>query len=215
MEERAVIRRLWNDALTWLRNFKRTMILERPTGLKTLGDASVIKRPRVLWGREHIEIGSRCLVMSNCLMQAVVKYEESHYEPCIEIGDDVYIGRYAYLVAAQEITIADGCVLSEHVYIADNSHGYDPLAGPIMRQPLEVKGPVRIGPNCFLGYRVAVMPNITLGEWCIVGANSVVTCSFPAYSMIAGAPARLIKVYSHELHRWVTPTVSTDAEGRE
>ena len=38
------------------------------------------------------------------------------------------------------------------------------------------------------------MPNVTLGENCIVGANSVVTHSFPANSVIAGCPAKLIKV---------------------
>ncbi|WP_396275136.1 acyltransferase [Granulicella aggregans] len=72
-----------------------------------------------------------------------------------------------------------------------------------MRQNLESKGPIVIGDNCFLGYRVAVTPGVTLGEWCVVGANSVVTKSFPPYSMIAGAPARMIKRYSLEERAWV------------
>jgi acetyltransferase-like isoleucine patch superfamily enzyme len=138
-------------------------------------------------------------------MYAIRDYQGKKYDSSIVIGNDVYIGRYVFLVAAQGITISSGCVLSEHVYITDENHGYNPLAGPIMQQELESKGPVRIGPNCLLGYRTAVMPGVTLGEWCIVGANSVVTHSFPSYSMIAGAPARLIKVYSHELRQWVEP----------
>jgi acetyltransferase-like isoleucine patch superfamily enzyme len=50
------------------------------------------------------------------------------------------------------------------------------------------------------------MPAVTLGPHCIVGANSVVTRSFPGYVMLGGLPARLIKVYSHELKTWVVPS---------
>lgn len=71
-----------------------------------------------------------------------------------------------------------------------------------MEQPLESKGPVRIGARCFLGYRAAVMPGVTLGEHCVVGANSVVTRSFGSFSMVAGSPARLIKVYSAATGKW-------------
>lgn len=198
-----------NTVKTWLARFGRFVFLRRPFGLAALGRDSAILRPRTLWGRDHINVGDDCVVLPHSLIQAVVNYEGSHFNPTIRIGNGVYIGRYAYLVASEEIAIEDGCVLSEHVYITDGNHGYDPHSGPIMQQPFETKGPVHIGPNCFLGYRVAVMPNVTLGEWCIVGANSVVTRSFPAYSMIAGAPARVVKVYSHEQRKWVAPPQST------
>jgi lipopolysaccharide O-acetyltransferase len=106
------------------------------------------------------------------------------------------------LAAIGEITIGYGCVLSEHVYITDVAHGYDPAAGLIMAQPLTSKGPVRIGDYTFLGYRVSIMQGVELGEYCIVGSDSVVTHSFPAYSMVAGNPARLIKTYSLESRCW-------------
>ena len=93
--------------------------------------------------------------------------------------------------------------LSEYVYITDNAHGLHPERGPIMKQPLESKGPVHIGRNCFLGFRVSIMPGVTLGEHCVVGANSVVTRSFPAYSMVAGMPAKLIKVFDHSKKGWI------------
>jgi acetyltransferase-like isoleucine patch superfamily enzyme len=73
-----------------------------------------------------------------------------------------------------------------------------------MEQSLISKGPVVIGRSCFLGFRVAVMPGVTLGEHCVVGANSTVTRSFPAYSMIGGSPARILKRYSQTLGRWVS-----------
>lgn len=185
--------------------WKRQILLERPWGLQKLGKRSIVKRPRKLTGRNSIWIGDDTYVHSYSLMIAVSQYAGKVYHSSIRIGNFVYIGRHVYLTAVQEISIGDGCVLSEHVYITDLSHGLDPNCGPIMSQDLETKGPVRIGANCFLGYRSVVMPGVTLGEWCVVGANSVVTRSFPSYSMIAGAPAQLIKVYSRELGKWLAP----------
>jgi acetyltransferase-like isoleucine patch superfamily enzyme len=102
------------------------------------------------------------------------------------------------------ICIDDGCVLSEYVYMTDLFHGFDPTKGLIMSQDLISKGSVKIGESSFIGYRACIMPGVTLGKHCVVGANSVVTKSFPDYSMIAGSPARLIKTFSFEKQDWVS-----------
>jgi acetyltransferase-like isoleucine patch superfamily enzyme len=196
---------LWSVLRRFLGACKRHILLQRPWGLQRLGKRSVVKRPRKLIGRKSIQIGDDTYILSKSLILAVSRYAGKMYHSSVRIGNGVYIGGHVYLTAMQEISIGDGCVLSEHVYITDLNHSFDPTRGPIMSQDLVTKGAVRIGANCFLGYRSAVMPGVTLGEWCIVGANSVVTRSFPAYSMIAGAPAQLIKVYSHELGKWVDP----------
>ena len=72
-----------------------------------------------------------------------------------------------------------------------------------MQQSSFDKGSIILGENVFLGFGVKVMPNIKLGDWCIVGAGSVVTKSFPEYSMIAGNPAKLIKKYDLNLNKWI------------
>jgi len=189
-----------------LKDCKRFAFGQRPWGLANLGPESFVEWPRDLSSRRFIRIGSRSRIKSYASISGIDEYAGTRYRPRIEIGNDVYIGRYVYMTACQEIVISDGCVLSEHIYISDSTHGFDPQKGLIMKQKLESKGGVHIGPNCFLGYRVTITQGVELGEWCIVGAHSVVTRSFPAYSMIAGAPARLLKLYSHELQQWVEPT---------
>ena len=206
--------KLWWQLRPHLADLKKKL-LHRPFGMKSFGWGSAIIRPHQIVNREKVEIGSRTLIQPNSFIMPVRKYEGTLYNPSIRIGDDVYIGRQMYLTAIQAITIGDGCVLSEQVYITDLLHGFDPDRGLIMKQQLVSKGPVCIGPHCFVGFRVAVMPGVTLGERCVVGANSVVTRSFPAYSMIAGTPARLVKTYSHELKDWVTPSnAALTGEGR-
>jgi acetyltransferase-like isoleucine patch superfamily enzyme len=177
-------------------------IIYRPRRVK-MGERSYIRRPFTLLFPELLEIGNDTNIYSDAYITPLREYAGIKYRPTMAIGNGVYIGRHAYFVSIDSITIGDGCVLSEYVYITDNAHGLHPNKGPIMTQPLESKGPVRIGARCFIGFRVSIMPGVTLGEHCVVGANSVVTHSFPSHSMIAGVPARLVKRYSSELESWL------------
>jgi acetyltransferase-like isoleucine patch superfamily enzyme len=171
--------------------------------LRKCGSDSFILRPRLINGPEYIELGDRTMINKHSWLSAISEYAGERFHPRLMFGNDVYVGRYACIVATQDIVIEDGCVLSEHVYVADNGHGLSPRAGLIMQQKLVHKGAVRLGPHCFIGYRACILPGVQLGEHCVVGANSVVTESFPPYSMVAGIPARLIKKYSFETNDWV------------
>lgn len=56
--------------------------------------------------------------------------------------------------------------------------------------------PIRLGDHCWIGMNAVILPGVELGENVIVGAGSVVTRSFPAYTIIAGNPARVIRELS-------------------
>jgi maltose O-acetyltransferase len=53
--------------------------------------------------------------------------------------------------------------------------------------------PVRVGAGSWLGIGVAVLPGVTIGEGCVVGANAVVTSDLPDYSIAVGVPARILR----------------------
>lgn len=57
---------------------------------------------------------------------------------------------------------------------------------------LQLKKPVKIGSNCFIGQRAFILPGITIGDNVIVGAGSVVTKDIPSNEVWAGNPARCI-----------------------
>jgi len=170
-----------------------------------MGEGTRFQRPYTLVcpDPESLIIGKETAIYPDAYISLIKEWAGFKYTPQIKIGDGVYIGRHAYFAALDSIIIENGCVLSEYVYITDHAHGLHPEHGPIMKQQLESKGPVHIGRNCFLGFRVSIMPGVILGDHCIVGANSVVSRSFPAYSMIAGCPAKVVKVYSQKTGTWM------------
>lgn len=165
---------------------------------------SNIKMPSKIEGGEFLHVGSGSSIGQYSWIGAFEEYRGQKYKPNIFIGDNVSIGNFTCITAIDEISIGDDCLISEHVYISDHAHGFDPSINmPFVQQPLTSKGKVVIGKSCFLGFRVSVLSGVQLGNFCIVGSHSVVNKSFPDYSMIAGSPAEIIKTYSLELGDWV------------
>lgn len=165
----------------------------RPIGIAALGSRSVVMLPRRVQGASRVEIGSDVIVQPHAWIAAIERFGDCVYAPRIRIADHVRIGQHAMITAIEAVEIGEGCLLSEQVFMSDHVHGTTPGAVPPTRQPLEGRGPVRIGRHCFIGIRACIMGGVTLGDYCVVGANSVVTRSFPSGSVLAGTPARLVK----------------------
>ena len=187
------------------RSLKRFIkyLIYRPLGVKA-GEDSFVMLPRWVHNPARIQIGARCFVGRFAIFNPMTSYAGLPQNGHVYLGDDVYIGGFSQIHSMHKLEIGDGCVLSEHVYVSDNAHGLNPNAGPIMEQPLESKGPVKLGRCVFVGFGSSILPGVTLGDHCIVGTRSVVTRSFPAYSMIAGSPAKLIKSFDHRTQKWLS-----------
>ncbi|MHB8691988.1 MAG: acyltransferase [Solirubrobacteraceae bacterium] len=164
----------------------------KPLGIGALGDGSFIGYPRRILGRHRIHVGARTYILGESWLMAHEQYAGVIFDSRVSIGNDVYIGRHFTLSAAIGVTIGDGSVISDNVYIGDTDHGFAPDRGLILKQPLTSRGAISIGAHSFIGYGSVVLSNVVLGEHCVVGSNSVVTRSFPAHSRIGGVPARLL-----------------------
>ncbi len=114
-------------------------------------------------------------------------------ESRIRIEAGTAIGNDFVITANDSIHIGRDCLISYRVTIMDHSHITGWNVNPVT-SGLTLGQSVKIGARCFIGCNVVIMPGICLGSNCIVGANSVVTKSFEAGSVIAGAPARLLRV---------------------
>lgn len=110
----------------------------------------------------------------------------------IEIGDGSFVNRDVMLDDRAAITIGDYTGLSAGVVIETHTHNYDDFSKPLLHAGRS-HAPVSIGSNCLLGYKVAVMAGITIGDRCIVASNSVVTKDVEDRMIVGGVPARPIK----------------------
>jgi acetyltransferase-like isoleucine patch superfamily enzyme len=102
------------------------------------------------------------------------------------------------MVAAMDhVEIGAHCMFANGCVITDANHRFDDHHLPVPWQGFTSKGPTRIGDNVWCGAHVVVTSGVTIGERCVIGANSVVTTNIPAFSVASGSPARVIKEIEH------------------
>lgn len=143
-----------------------------------------------------MSIGDNVYISRYSSVTAWKKRQNQIFSPKVVIGNNVYIGPFAHITCINRIEIGNGCEIGENVTISDNNHGYinyKDINIDVSKRDLSSNGPVLIGDFTWIGDKVSILPNVTLGRNCIVGANSVVTKSFTDNSVIAGNPAKLIK----------------------
>jgi acetyltransferase-like isoleucine patch superfamily enzyme len=108
----------------------------------------------------------------------------------LEIGERSLVNFGTSIVAANCVTVGPRCLIGTHCMIMDTPfHNVDPnrrLEPP----PSEA---IEIGENVWIGARVIVMPGVTIGDDCAIGAGSVVTHDVPPKSLAAGVPAKVIR----------------------
>jgi len=105
----------------------------------------------------------------------------------IIIGENCVIGENCLLDGRRGIIIGDNVNISSNVSIYTLQHDYnDPNF-------TAVGGPVKIGNHCWISSNSIILPNVILGEGVVVGAMSLVTKDQPAYKLIGGSPAKIIK----------------------
>lgn len=157
--------------------------------------------------RKYLEIGSDCIISGNYIFESSEGY--------IEIGNHTYIGGSTFISRSRisigsNVTIAWGCTVYDH-----DSHSLD---YKLRRKDIDDElrdirdgvnfiqnkdwscvnsKPIRICDDAWIGMNCIILKGVTIGEGAIVGAGSVVTKDVPAWTLVAGNPARVIKSLPH------------------
>lgn len=164
-----------------------------------IGVNPFIMRKVRLIGGQNIVIGDNFYCYWGVRMETYNKHLHKTFKPILLIGDNVSFNPDCHIACVEKIEIGNNVLFASRVFVTDHFHGdtsmYSLKVPPHLRE-LRTKGPVVIKDNVWLGEGVAIMPGVTIGVNVIVGANSVVTKDVPDNAVVAGVPAKVIKIIS-------------------
>ena len=112
----------------------------------------------------------------------------------IRIGNSTYLNRYTIVDSMTSISIGANCAVGPGCYITDHDHGIDVKYAPL-KQPSQAKATC-IADNVWIGANVTILKGVSIGTSAVIGAGSVVIRDVPAYAVIFGVPARVVRVRS-------------------
>lgn len=121
----------------------------------------------------------------------------------LEIGDGSYFCNRVSILVGGKICIGKDVLVASDVCITSENHSINPMSQiPYMHQELKFKD-VECGDGTWIGEKVVILPGVSIGSKCVIGAGSIVTKDIPDMSMAVGNPARVIKQYDTLKREWI------------
>jgi acetyltransferase-like isoleucine patch superfamily enzyme len=127
------------------------------------------------------------------------------HEGLVEIGAKTVMGQECTISAYQHVRIGEQCVIADRAMFIDFDHGVVEVDRPIRKQGI-YKRDVEVGSNVWIGYGACILRGVRVGDNSVIGTNSVVTKDVPANAVVAGMPARVIRMREAPREmRWARP----------
>lgn len=161
--------------------------------LLTIGSGSVLEHGARLTclSKNGIRIGKCVTIGKYSLIECTSVLW--HLGEGLEVGDNSSIGDYSFIGCAAGVTIGSNVLMGQRVSFHSQNHRFSDVTRPIRDQGV-TNSPIVVGDDCWLGAGTIILSGVELGPGTVVAAGSVVNRSFGPNSVLAGVPARLIKL---------------------
>ena len=137
-----------------------------------------------------IEIGEYAFIMHNAELHVFNFRELPH--AFIKIGPRTFIGESAVIRGQGGVTVGEAVLIGPAAQILAINHNHDDPTLPIMDQGISARGIV-LEDGAWICAGAIILDGVRVGRGAVVGANAVVTRDVPARTVVAGAPARVVK----------------------
>lgn len=117
----------------------------------------------------------------------------------ILIGQRSRIGMSNVLIGP--VTIGNDVILAQNIVMSGLNHGYEDITISPHNQPV-TKKKIILEDEVWIGANSVILAGVTIGKHAVVAAGSVVTKNVPAYSVVVGNPAKVIKQYNPQTRVW-------------
>lgn len=154
--------------------------------LAACGEGCVFEPEVLVFHPENVFLGRDVYVGHRAILKG-------YHDGTMRIGDGTWIGQTCFFHSAGGITIGTNVGIGPAVKILTSTHAEAGRETPILRSPI-VRAPVVIEDDADLGVGAIVLPGVTIGRGAQVGAGAVVTSDVPAYGVVAGVPAKLLRL---------------------
>lgn len=106
------------------------------------------------------------------------------------LGDNVFINFNFVLLDCAPVTIGDNVFIAPNVQIYTARH---PIDIDRRREHIGSASPITIGNDVWIGGNCVLLPGVTIGDGCTIGAGSVISRDIPSNTIAVGSPCRVIK----------------------
>ena len=113
------------------------------------------------------------------------------FTPGLSIGDNSGVGIHSEMNGV--VSIGRDVMMGPEVVVYTTRHKHDRTDISMMFQGMDTPAPVTIGNDVWIGRRVIILPGVTIGDGCVIGAGAVVAKDLPPYSIAVGVPAKVVK----------------------
>jgi acetyltransferase-like isoleucine patch superfamily enzyme len=179
----------------------RTQLVYKPN-FKFIGKKTVIRNTIYISNPQFISIGESVFIRDGARLEVIQLNSSS--EPVLSIGDNTNIEQNVHIICHNNISIGANVSITGNCSIVDVTHPYEDIDNPVKigSRVCDDNASVVIGDHSFIGMGSIILPNVEIGKYVIIGANSVVSQNIPDYSVAVGSPARIIRRFDHQNKRW-------------
>ena len=160
--------------------------LFEPSQFRSIGADCVFETGVLVFHPENITLGRNVYVGHYAILKGYYRNE-------MRVGDQTWIGQQCFFHSAGGISIGARVGVGPGVKILTSVHSEAGRETPVLFSPIET-APVVIEDDADLGVNSVILPGVTVGRGAIVGAGAVVTEDVPPYAVVAGVPARVLRM---------------------